>query len=45
MNKKTKPQNQEARFWKFLAVWLLACLGWLLVTLIVLDILAARAVL
>jgi hypothetical protein len=44
MKKKTKLQNQEARFWKFLAAWLLACVGWLLVTFIMLDILAARAV-
>jgi hypothetical protein len=42
MNKKAKPQNQEARFWKFLTIWLLACLGWMLITFIVLDMLATR---
>lgn len=37
-------RREDAQFWKFLASWLLAGIGWLLVTFVVLDILATGVV-
>jgi hypothetical protein len=37
-------RREDAHFWKFFAGWLLAGIGWLLVTFAVLDILATRTV-
>jgi Na+/H+ antiporter NhaA len=37
-------RREDAKFWKFLAGWILAGIGWLLITFVVLDILATRTV-
>lgn len=37
-------RREDAQFWKFFAGWILAGIGWLLVTFVVLDILATGVV-